>query len=121
MKLILLLCLLGLIAFLCFLIYQKINHKKEEEKLAAEELEKPKFDISGNEIIEKEEFISRLRYDIVELSKYVDGIIEKDNDDEINHSNLIKALVILDNQFINDNDVQMVIDLRIFTENYYNL
>lgn len=119
MRFILVLALVFLIIFLLFSIYKKIKLKnvKVEESL----LNVPKNDVDGNNIISKEEFISRLLYDIVELTKYVDGIIEKDSDDEINHSNLIKAMKMLDNSDINDKDVQSIIDLRISVENYYNL
>lgn len=109
-----------LIVFLLFSIYKKIKLKKEGSK-EDKSLNVPQKDLEGNDIISKEEFISRLRYDIVELTKYVDGIIEKDSDDDINYSNLIKAMKMLDNSEIQDKDVQSIVDLRISVENYYNL
>lgn len=118
MKMFFLIILVIIILILSRAIYLKLKGK-ENENFSKKELDK--FDENGNELISKEEFISRLRYDIVELTKYVDGIIEKDSDDDINYSNLIKSMKMLDNSEIQDKDVQSIVDLRISVENYYNL
>lgn len=118
MKMFFLIILVIIILILSRAIYLKLKGK-ENENFSKKELDK--FDENGNELISKEEFISRLRYDIVELTKYVSGIIEKDSDDNINHSNLIKAISMLEENGITDENVQDIINLRINVEKYYNL
>lgn len=118
MKMFFLIILVIIILILSRAIYLKLKGK-ENENFSRKELDK--FDENGNELISKEEFISRLRYDIVELTKYVSGIIEKDSDDYINHSNLIKAISMLEDNGITDENVQDIINLRINVEKYYNL
>lgn len=75
----------------------------------------------GKQIIEKADYIRLLRSDIVELTNYVNEIIEKDEDDIINYNNLIKALSLLEDKDVDDSIVAEIVSLFIKTNNYYNL
>lgn len=117
-----LLIIMFLIATICVLIILIKNKgvKKEEQNEIDNKIE---FNDSGEKIISKSEYIDLLRKNVVDLIEFVKNIPNKDDDDNIQYENLIKALQILhvqDNNEVSDIYVNEIIKLVHTVEKYYN-
>ena len=119
MKSMILMILFLLIIFLSYKLYLKKTAYKLDKKE-----KKPEFNSDGEMIVTKEKYVQLLRQNLIDLNNIIDNIVEKDSDDEVWKSNILKALKILDVEDvekISDEYISQMKNLVSEIENYYNL
>lgn len=125
MKVMLLFSLILLTIFLSYKLYSKnIANKLAQKKELEKDLEKPKFNSDGERLVTKDKYVQLLRQNLIDLNNKIEDIIEKDSDDEVWRSNILKALKILDVEDVEQISDEYILEMRNLVsdiEKYYNL
>lgn len=125
MKVMLLFSLILLTIFLSYKLYSKnIANKLAQKKELEKDLEKPKFNSDGERLVTKDKYVQLLRQNLIDLNNKIEDIIEKDADDEVWRSNILKALKLLDVEDVEQISDEYILEMRNLVsdiEKYYNL